>query len=134
MTEDGQELSLNTLKTGAEFGESALLAGGMRNASVRCSSAVEALRLEREDFLKLLAECPEFKNYLELTARWRAVHGFLYQFSNFGRLPAPCTSSRKGGCAFTLAGTVRPAIAPFCAKAISSENYPSSPTPRAPLR
>src|SRR5260370_25165604 len=89
MTEDVEELSLNTLKTGAEFGESALLAGGMRNASVRCSSAVEALRLEREDFLKLLAECPEFKNYLELTARWRAVHGFLYQFSNFGRLPAP---------------------------------------------
>ncbi|HTL17350.1 MAG TPA: peptidase domain-containing ABC transporter, partial [Patescibacteria group bacterium] len=26
---------------------------------------------------------------LELTARWRAMRGFLYQFSNFGRLPAP---------------------------------------------
>src|SRR5204863_671419 len=30
----------------------------------------------------------EFRNYLELTTRWRAVHSFLYEFSNFGRLPA----------------------------------------------
>src|SRR6185369_4461733 len=29
----------------------------------------------------------------ELTARWRAMRGFLYQFSNFGRLPAPALQS-----------------------------------------
>jgi CRP-like cAMP-binding protein len=87
-SENGQELPLNMLQGGAEFGESALLEGGVRNASVRCSSQVEVLRLERGDFLKLVEQFPEFKNYLELTARWRALHGFLYQFSNFGRLPA----------------------------------------------
>jgi len=89
MSETGQELSLNFLGPGAEFGESALLTGGRRNATVRCSSSVEALRLERDDFLKLTDEFPEFKHCLELTARWRALHSFLYEFSNFGRLPGP---------------------------------------------
>lgn len=91
--ESGQELSLNSLGAGAEVGESALLSGGTRNATVRCSSTVEALRLERDDFLRLAEEFPEFKHSLELTARWRAMHGFLYQFSNFGRLPAPALLS-----------------------------------------
>jgi HlyB family type I secretion system ABC transporter len=89
MDEHGHELSLNSLGSGAEFGESALLSGGTRNASVRCSSSVEVLRLERDDFLRLAEEFPEFRHALELTARWRAMHGFLYEFSNFGRLPAP---------------------------------------------
>ena len=30
---------------------------------------------------------PELRNPVEMTARWRALHGFLYEFSNFGRLP-----------------------------------------------
>src|SRR5215831_9604668 len=79
----GEELSLNYLGAGAEIGESALLTGGTRNATVRCSSAVEALRLERDDFLNLAKEFPEFRHSLELTARWRALQGFLYEFSNF---------------------------------------------------
>src|SRR5438093_8632909 len=89
MSETGQELSLNFLGPGAEFGESALLTGGKRNATVRCSSSVDVLRLERDDFLKLAGEFPQFKHSLELTARWRALHSFLYEFSNFGRLPGP---------------------------------------------
>ncbi len=93
MSESGQELPLNLLQAGAEFGEAALLSGGERNASVRCSSAVDALRLERADFVNLLREFPQFKDYLELTARWRALHSFLYQFSNFGRLPTPVLQS-----------------------------------------
>jgi len=88
-TEEGKELSLNLLRPGDEFGESALLTGGVRSASVRCSSAVDVIRLERKDFLALVQEAPEFRHYLELTNRWRAIHGFLYEFSNFGRLPAP---------------------------------------------
>src|SRR5436190_14918473 len=93
MDENGHELSLNSLGAAAEFGESALLSGGTRNASIRCSSAVEVLRLERDDFLRLADEFPEFRHSLELTARWRAMHGFLYEFSNFGRLPGPALLS-----------------------------------------
>src|SRR5262249_21123515 len=91
--ESGQQLSLDSLGAGAEFGESALLSGGTRNASVRCSSPVEVLKLERDDFLRLAEEFPEFRHSLELTARWRAMRGFLYQFSNFGRLPGPALLS-----------------------------------------
>ena len=87
-TQNGEDLSLTTLRPGDEFGELALISGGTRNATVRCSTAVEVLRLDRKDFLPLLARFPELKGSLELTARYRALHGFLYEFSNFGRLSA----------------------------------------------
>jgi ATP-binding cassette subfamily B protein len=87
-TEDGGELALASLRPGDQFGEQALLGPGTRNATVRCSTAVEVLRLDRQDFLPLLAQHPGLRTALELTARHRTLHGFLYEFSNFGRLPA----------------------------------------------
>ncbi|MEI8388072.1 MAG: cyclic nucleotide-binding domain-containing protein, partial [Verrucomicrobiota bacterium] len=90
---EGQEVSLNTLRPGDVFGETALLSEEPRNASIRCSSSVEVLRLGRDDLLELVREQPGLKNYLEMTVRWRTLHGFLYQFSNFGRLPRPALSA-----------------------------------------
>ncbi len=87
-TEKGEELVLASLRPGSEFGDAALLDGGTRTASVRCSTTVEVLKLGREEFLEVLMRHPELRKYLELTARYRALHGFLYEFSNFGRLPA----------------------------------------------
>jgi len=87
-TEKGGELVLAALRPGSEFGDAALLDGGRCTASVRCSTAVEVLRLGREDFLALLAEHPEMRKHLEATERVKALHGFLYEFSNFGRLSA----------------------------------------------
>ena len=84
---DGQEIALAVLRPGDQFGEQALIGGGRRNATVRCSTAVDALRLSRTDFLSLLTEHPELKTALELTSRHRTLHGFLHEFSNFGRLP-----------------------------------------------
>ena len=86
---DGSELPLNRLLPGDEFGESALLDGGVRSASVRASTTVEVLRLERSRFLALAVEFPAVREALELMARWRVLHAFLYEFSNFGRLPLP---------------------------------------------
>jgi ATP-binding cassette subfamily B protein len=91
--QQGNEIVLATLKPGDSFGESALSEGGTRTATVRCSTAVEALRLDRADFLELAEETPELKHHLEITARHRALHGFLYEFSNFGRLPVPALRS-----------------------------------------
>jgi len=88
-TDRGEELVLASLRPGSEFGDSALLDGGVRTASVRCSTSVEVLRLGRDDFLELLGHHPELRTYLEMTARFRDLHGFLYEFSNFGRLSAP---------------------------------------------
>ncbi len=87
-TERRREIALATLRPGDTFGETALLSGGTRTATVRCSTAVEVLRFDRDDFLTLLSRYPELKHSLESTARLRTLHSFLYEFSNFGRLPA----------------------------------------------
>jgi len=86
ITDQGKEMALHSLRPGSEFGESALLDGGTRTATVRCSTTAEVLRLGRDDFLELLAEHPDLRRHLETTARFKALHGFLYQFTNFGRL------------------------------------------------
>ena len=84
---DGEEIPLGTLKPGDSFGEAALSEGGTRNATVRCSTAVDVLRIDRDDFMQLVRRIPDLKQYVETTGRNRALQSFLYQFSNFGRLP-----------------------------------------------
>jgi ATP-binding cassette subfamily B protein len=91
--DDGQEIPLGALKPGDSFGEAALADGGVRSASVRCSTAVDVLRIDRDDFLKVVEQVPDLKHYIEMTGRSRALQSFLYQFSNFGRLPAPALRS-----------------------------------------
>ena len=90
---DGEEIPLGVLKPGDSFGEAALAEGGTRNATVRCSTGVDVLRIDRTDFLDLVRRVPELKHYVETTGRNRALQSFLYQFSNFGRLPAPVLRS-----------------------------------------
>src|SRR5882724_9570680 len=91
--DDGEEIPLGVLKPGDSFGEAALADGGIRSAIVRCSTAVDVLRIDRNDFLQLTQQEPELKHYVEMTGRNRALQSFLYQFSNFGRLPAPALRS-----------------------------------------
>jgi len=86
-TKTGEEIALNVLRPGSEFGEAALLSTEPRTATVRCSSIVEALRLTRADFDTLITQYPELRGYLEATRRYHTLHSFLYEFSNFGRLP-----------------------------------------------
>src|SRR5882724_11883263 len=86
---DGEEIPLGVLKPGDSFGEAALSEGGTRNATVRCSTTVDVLRLDRDDFMELVHRVPDLKQYVETTGRDRALQSFLYQFSNFGRLPVP---------------------------------------------
>jgi HlyB family type I secretion system ABC transporter len=90
---DGEEVPLGVLKPGDSFGEAALSEGGTRNANVRCSTAVDVLRIDRDDFLELVDRVPEIKQFVETTGRNRALQSFLYQFSNFGRLPTPVLRS-----------------------------------------
>src|SRR5438067_7984929 len=90
---DGEEIPLGSLKPGDSFGEAALAEGWTRNASVRCSTTVDVLRNDRNDFLQLTKMVPDMRRYVEMTGRNRALQSFLYQFSNFGRLPAPALRS-----------------------------------------
>ena len=151
--QNGEEIALATLRPGDSFGETALAEGGTRNASVRCSTATVVLRLDRADFLELATELPDLKHHVQLMERHRALQGFLYEFSNFGRLPttalrsvieklspidvskgqliieegdkaARCTSSRKDAPAHLPPTTARHVTWPFIAMAIFSENFP----------
>jgi ABC-type bacteriocin/lantibiotic exporter with double-glycine peptidase domain/CRP-like cAMP-binding protein len=82
----GEELSLAVLRPGDAFGELALMARNERTATVRASTAVELLRLDGLEFRRLLKEQPELRNAFEATARYRVLHTFLCEYSNFGRL------------------------------------------------
>src|SRR5262245_43362550 len=70
---DGEEVPLGVLKPGDSFGEAALSEGGTRNATVRCSTEVDALRLDRNDFSALVTQAPELRHYIEMIGRNRAV-------------------------------------------------------------
>jgi len=89
----GEEIPLGVLKPGDCFGEAALSEGGTRRATVRCSTALDVLRIDRDDFLELVRQEPELKQFVDTTGRNRALQSFLYQFSNFGRLPTPVLRS-----------------------------------------
>jgi HlyB family type I secretion system ABC transporter len=88
-SEGGEEISLGVLRTGEDFGEMALVSGEARSATVRCSSEVTVLRLDRQDFQRLIDELPDLRAAMALRVRHRALQGFLRQFSELGRLPFP---------------------------------------------
>jgi HlyB family type I secretion system ABC transporter len=83
----GEEIPLNSLRPGDSFGEMALLDHTTRMATVRASSDVEALRLDRAEFERLLATTPELKTYFELQATHRRVHNFFRSHTAFASLP-----------------------------------------------
>src|ERR1700747_3084240 len=62
---DGEEVPLGVLKPGDSFGEAALAEGGTRNATVRCSTAVDVLRIDRDDFQQLISQEPDLKQSIE---------------------------------------------------------------------
>jgi CRP-like cAMP-binding protein len=90
---DGEEIPLGVLKPGDSFGEAALAEGGTRKATVRCSTAVDVLRIDRDDFQQLVTDEPDLKQSIETTGRNRAVQSFLYQFSNFAGFPRQCCAA-----------------------------------------
>src|SRR5262245_37545025 len=83
----GEDVPLNVLRAGDAFGEMALLEQSARMATVRASSDVEALRLDRSAFESLLAAAPDLKKYLELQASHRRLHNFFRSYTAFARLP-----------------------------------------------
>lgn len=83
----GEEVALDTLHPGEEFGEQALVSGEPRNATVRCSTSVDVLRLRREDFLNLTSRYPEVSRAMESLAKFRTLRRFLFERSEFGKLP-----------------------------------------------
>ena len=86
--DNGDEIPLNILRAGDSFGEVELLDGARRPATVRASSDVLALRLDRSAFDGLLERTPDIRTYLELQTKHRQLQGFFRGFPAFARLPA----------------------------------------------
>ena len=85
--ERGEEISLNALRPGDTFGEIGLLDAAQRTATVRASSDVEVLRLDKAVFDALVRSRPEIRHYVELQVKHRALHSFLREFTPFAQLP-----------------------------------------------
>jgi NADH dehydrogenase len=69
--EQGQDRLLARLGPGEWFGEMALLHQTMRNATVRCVTALDLLSLPREEFGVLAAHLPDLRQRFERVARER---------------------------------------------------------------
>jgi len=86
--DNGEDISLNVLRTGDSFGEMGLLEEASRNATVRATSEVSVLKLDRAVFQALIHTEPEIRHYFELQINHRHLHNFFRVYSPFARLPA----------------------------------------------
>jgi ATP-binding cassette subfamily B protein len=81
------EVALNMLRAGDSFGEAELLDGRPRLTTVRASSDVLALRLDRAAFTELVESYPNIRTYLELQLKHDTLQSFFRDFPAFARLP-----------------------------------------------
>lgn len=86
-TDSGEEIALSSLRPGDSFGEMGLLEQTARRATVRASSDVEVLRLDRSAFEALLAAQPDLRRILELQAANRQLYNFFRHYTPFRTLP-----------------------------------------------
>ena len=83
-----EEVPLNILHPGDTFGERALLEpGARRTATVRASSALHALRLDRAVFEALVHSEPQVAHYVDLHIRRHELRDFLREYTAFADLP-----------------------------------------------
>ena len=85
--ERGEEISLQTLRPGDIFGDAGLDGDAIVTATVRASSDLEVLRLDRSVLRALLKRQPQLRQYLTLHARHRELRGFFREYRAFARLP-----------------------------------------------
>jgi HlyB family type I secretion system ABC transporter len=84
--EHGEEVPLNVLRRGDSFGEMALLGETVRLATVRASSAVQALRLGRSVFTALTRSHPQAREAFQALANARSLWNFFRMQSSFSQL------------------------------------------------
>jgi len=82
----GEEVPLNVLRRGDSFGEMALLSETVRHATVRASSAVQALRLGKSVFAALIRSHPQVREGFQALANERSLWNFFRVHSSFSQL------------------------------------------------
>ncbi len=86
--EDGGDVPLSVLRAGDSFGETELLDGRAHAVTVRASTDVVALRLDRSVFQALVRVHPEIATYFGLQLKHKTLQKFFRQFPAFAALPA----------------------------------------------
>ena len=97
---DGQKVSLAWLGKGEYFGESSLLTGRRRNASVRATSPVDLMCLGRDEFNNLAGTWLQFSDNLQALSeeRARALRSSIEQNYDFATIVAsPLQRFRRPG-------------------------------------
>jgi ATP-binding cassette subfamily B protein len=81
------EIPLNLLRVGDSFGEIGLLEETTRVATVRASSQLHVLKLDRTVFHALAQRHPKVREHFEVLARQRTLENFFRLHSAFAELP-----------------------------------------------
>ena len=89
--EKGEEVSLNMLRPGDAFGETSLLEGTPRTATVRASSPLRLWRLDRGVFQAIIDSYPQAVASFADAERARRINDFLRLHSAFAVLPPEIT-------------------------------------------
>jgi ABC-type bacteriocin/lantibiotic exporter with double-glycine peptidase domain/CRP-like cAMP-binding protein len=89
--DDGDEVSLSVVHPGDAFGEGALLEGTPQTATVRASSPLRLLRLDRGVFEAIVSVYPSVAEAFKGAERARHIRDFLRQHSAFAVLPREIT-------------------------------------------
>jgi len=63
--DDGDEITVATLRPGTTFGEMSILAGAPRNATVRASEPSMMIEIDQDGFNQLAKKSPVFKNAMD---------------------------------------------------------------------
>ncbi|MEA2169063.1 MAG: ATP-binding cassette, subfamily bacterial, partial [Solirubrobacteraceae bacterium] len=95
--DDGREVPLNVLERGDTFGELALVAQTPRSATVRASTALDVLRLDRDVFLALMRVHPSLADAFGIQARALRQGDFLRLHPAFSGLPRERLVELVGG-------------------------------------
>ena len=95
--ENGEEISLNRLGPGDAFGEIALLEDSPRSATVRASSPLVVLRLDRGVFLAAVELHPGLRDAFARQAEARHLGDFLRVHSAFSVLDGPALAELAAG-------------------------------------
>ena len=87
-SDSGHQITLGTQSVGELFGEQAILTDSSRSASVRATEDVVLFRIERADFLELLDQSENLRQYFDQFMHERAVRDFLRTQTFLGKLRA----------------------------------------------
>jgi HlyB family type I secretion system ABC transporter len=82
-----EEIVLNVLHPGDNFGKGALLETTKRQAAVRAISDLKLFKLERQVFQSLIRSHPELKVHIDLQIKHRSLSDFFRLYTPFAKLP-----------------------------------------------